>query len=646
MVWGTKTRIVAVLAFALLAGCGSEDAFVGPGGGGTPGGGPGDPVVPAAASIVLLADPPVLKSDAIDDAEGVTITAIVRDASNNVISGLPLAFTADSGALTVLDNVTNENGRVTATLTTGGDPRNRPIIVTSTSGDIEASITIDAAGTRISVAGAVAIESGETETYTVTLVDAGGVGLRDITVAATSENGNTITPASAVTDTSGVAEFEVSGSVGGDDTLSFTGLDLTATADVLVSSYGFTFTEPTAGTEVEFGDSVTVGIVLRENGTPLDGEDVFFSTTRGTLSAITQTTAGGGAASVTLTAASSDGAGPVVVSVQGPENVTRRLTLEFVSTTPSQISLQASPSTVAPEETATITAVVRDADGNPVKNESVRFSLNDLSGGQLLGSTDVTDSQGVARTAYQASNAASSLNGVEITAEFGDPMVASDVATITVAAPTMFMVLGTDNLIIKNNEEATYDKTFNALITDSAGNPASPNTVFRLTLRSLEYQKGLMVFLPPWTPDYEILPGDPFFGTPNATPPPTFGPYFGGPAPFGCRSEDPLGTGNINQAMFGDYNNNGQIDPASVASVPSQVDINEDGIAAFTIRWPQNYAMWVLVRLTATASVGGTETVRNLDFVLPMAGSDASSSNDPPNLISPFGIIPDCTDPT
>ncbi|MEX0899360.1 MAG: Ig-like domain-containing protein [Gammaproteobacteria bacterium] len=649
MAWGPKTRIAAVFVFALLASCNSDDAFVGPGGGGG-GGGPGDPVDPVAANIVLLADPPVLASNAINDENGVTITAIVRDTSNNVVPNVPLTFSADSGALTVLDNVTNENGRATATLTTGGDPQNRTTTVTVSAGEVESTITIDVTGTRISVSGATSLEAGETETYTVSLIHSGGAGIRDVTVQATSENGNTISPATAVTAVDGTAEFDVTGTAGGEDTLTFTGLGLSVSTDVLVSSYGITFSAPAANAEIAFGDSVTVNIVLRQDGTPLDGEEILFSTTRGTLSSFTQTTAGGGLASVTLTATGSDGAGPVIVTARGPEDVTRRLALEFVSTTPTAIEVQASPSTIAPEGTAAITAVVTDPDGNPVKGEAVRFSLSDLSGGQLLSSTDVTDSQGVARSTYQAGTASSALNGVEINADFGDPVISSDVATVTVAAPTVFMVLGTDNQIEKHDEDATYSKVFNALITDSAGNPASPDTVFRLTLRSLEYQKGFMALPAPpdtgdWVPVWLVSDTDPFFGMPNGSPPPTFGPYYGY-GPFGCRSEDPLGTGNINLAAFGDYNNNGQIDPPSVASVPSTVEINEDGIASFRIRWPQNYALWVLVRLTATASVDGTESTRNLDFVLPIAVEDLNANAFPPNQVSPFGVAADCTNPT
>src|SRR5690606_26576144 len=105
---------------------------------------------------------------------------------------------------------------------------------------------------------------------------------------------------------------------------------------------------------------------------------------------------------------------------------------------------------VAPGEEASVIAVVRDAAGNPVKNENVRFSLEDLSGGQLTASTGITDSQGIARSTYVASNASSPLDGVKISAEFGDPTTATDTAAITVAAPTMFMVLGTEHRILQD----------------------------------------------------------------------------------------------------------------------------------------------------------------------------------------------------
>ena len=636
MVWGPKTRIAVALVCTLLASCGNEDAFVGPGGGGTPG--PGDPTAAEVESITLLAGPSTLKSDAIDDANGVTITAIARDADNNVVPGIALDFSADSGALNVADSVTGDNGRATAILTTGGDPSNRTVTVSVGAGDTTETITVDVVGTQLAASGPPSIESGESEDYVVTLRDAGGIGLRDVTVTATSANGNAITPAAGTTNVDGRVTFAVNGSTGGQDTLTFSGLNMSASVDVLVSTYGLAFIGPAADSELEFGDDVDVEVELRQNGAPLGGENIEFSTTRGTLSAITVPTDGSGRAIVNLMAAGGDGAGPVLVTATGPDNVSRKIALEFVATNPTSVTTQVEPSTIAPGDEAQVIAVVRDPDGNPVKNQTVRFSLTDLSGGSLSASSDITDSQGIARSTYVASNASSGIDGVEITAEFGDPIIASDVANITVAAPTMFMVLGTDNRIEKNDAEVTYDKVFSALITDAAGNPAPAGTVFRLTLRGLEYQKGAFIKPAPderWAQVLSVPDTDTYYGTP--------GPYYGF-GPFGCRSEDPTGSGNINLAD--DYNNNDQIDPPGVAQVPATAEISEDGIAVFTVRWPQSYAMWVLVRLTATASVDGTESTRRMDFVLPMASADAGPDETPPNIVSPFGIAADCTDAT
>lgn len=633
MNWGLRALSIGLLLAFTLAGCDRDDAFSG----GTPPGDGDDPdaVQPIAIdNIILLAEPPVLPSNATNEADGVTITAVARNANNVVVSDVPLTFTADSGALTVLDNVTNPSGRVNATLTTGGDPRNRTITVQASSGETQASITVAVTGTKMTVAGPQAIESGVTETFTVRLLDAGDVGLRDLTIEASSEQGNLVEPASAATNTNGRVTFEVTGTQGGQDVLTFSGADLEVTRTVQVSTFGIEFTTPATGTEVNLGDTVSVGMILRQDGNPASGQSVAFTTTRGTLSAQNVTTGGDGSAATVLTA--SGGAGPVLITASGPEGVSRKHAFELVATVPSTISVQAEPSTVAPGGEADVIAVVRDAASNPVKNQVVSFTLNDVSGGGLTASTDVTDSQGIAQTSYVASGAASARDGVTITARVDNPPtpVPADTATLTVAAPTLFLALGTDNQINKNDATATYEKVFNALITDAAGNPAPPTTVFRLSLRSYEYQKGRMVRgADIWVPQYNVEagPNPDHFGTSGA--------YFGHPA-FGCTSEDPQGTGNINLAD--DYNNNGQIDPVNVALVPSTVEIDADGVAAFTIRWPQNYAFWVLVRLTATATVSGTETTRRLDFVLPIAAEDVALANSPPNIVSPFGVSTLC----
>ena len=63
-----------------------------------------------------------------------------------------------------------------------------------------------------------------------------------------------------------------------------------------------------------------------------------------------------------------------------------------------------------------MTATVRDAANNFVKNQTVNFVLTDVSGGSLSVAQAVTNSQGQAKTFYNASNATSAANGVRVDA--------------------------------------------------------------------------------------------------------------------------------------------------------------------------------------------------------------------------------------
>ena len=67
-------------------------------------------------------------------------------------------------------------------------------------------------------------------------------------------------------------------------------------------------------------------------------------------------------------------------------------------------------------EQATITAVVRDAAGNLVKNKTVTFSLTDVTGGTLSVASAITNSQGRAQTVYTAGARSAHSDGVLIRA--------------------------------------------------------------------------------------------------------------------------------------------------------------------------------------------------------------------------------------
>lgn len=601
------------------------------------------------SSIVLLTSSTQLPSSASVAEDGVELTAIARNAGGTVVEGATISFGASSGAtLQVLDAETTEAGRASAILTTPGDARNRSITVTASGGGAQSSQTVDVVGTRLEISGPQAIRPSASESFEVRLVDAAGRPISGQRIDIGSSNGNTVDPASVTTDGTGRASVTVTATVPGEDTLSFEGFGLSEEASFLTSRFQIEFLDPEEDLEASFQDDVDIEVEISEQGSPAVGENVEFSATRGDLSALSGQTDAQGRARVTLSSQSSDGAGPVLITAKGPEgdeSVERSRQIELVSTMPEFITLQPEPATLGRNEESVITARVTDGDGNPVKNETVRFSLSDNSAGGITVGIATTDTQGIARTTYQPGETGSDTESVVVTASIGDPEIASDDVNLTVRAAPLFIVLGSDNQISKNGEDATYSKIYNAIITDAAGNPPPEDTEFRLTLRSLEYQKGAYTRgAERWIQVTTVDGSDPFYGTPNPDPAREFGPYFG-QGPFGCRSEDPLGTGDLNRSD--DYNGNGNIDPPAVASAPNTAEINENGVASFELRWAQSVAQWVLVRLSVTARVDGTESTRRLDFTLPVAAEDVNDLDiTPPNLISPFGTADECVNPS
>src|SRR5690242_2944037 len=96
-----KQWLLTAATLALCACSGSDNTIVSP-----PGTGPGS--TPTAATLTLLTSSPQMPSDGSASA---TITALVRDTSNNVVSGQSVLFTATSGALVVATPpTTDKNG--------------------------------------------------------------------------------------------------------------------------------------------------------------------------------------------------------------------------------------------------------------------------------------------------------------------------------------------------------------------------------------------------------------------------------------------------------------------------------------------------------------------------------------------------------
>lgn len=618
MVMKRKLILVGALLVFGVASCGGEGPGLAGGRDGTVD--PGETPTVELDSLELLASTSQLQSDG---SNTVTLTAVAKDANNQVIEDASVLFSASSGSLAVLSGTTNEQGIATAELTTGGDPTNRTIAVTATADGITDGVDISVIGSSIQIQGPASLVSNDTGNYTVTLSNSAGTGIPNQLVNVTSSSGNALSASTFTTDGNGRVIVEVTGTNAGTDTLTAAALPgangsptVTTSTTISVSGDNFRFTAPAANTEINLNTSRTVTVRWEQNGVAQAGQTIRFATTRGTVTPNTAVTNATGDATIQI---SSTTAGPAEINATNTGDTTTTLAVEFVATTPNQISLQADPGVLGPNETSTITAIVQDANNNRVKNATVEFTLTDTTGGALSTASAVTDSQGRAQTVYTASSVTSADDGVVITGSVVGTALPPADTSLTVAGRALFIVFGTGNTIVPNTEDTIYTKDYTLFVSDSSGKGVANATV-NIRMLPTGYYKGTLVN--------------------------NGGAFWEQTITAVCGTEDTAnGTANGTLDAGEDLNGDGELTPGNIAVVsPGTLTTDADGAALFSISYPQNYAMWVVGRITASATVAGTESRKSSNFFFPASADDLAINSSPPNGVSPWGFSASCAD--
>ena len=380
-------------------------------------------------------------------------------------------------------------------MSNGTNAQNRAITVTATAGSASGSVVVNVVGTTITITGPDALALSDSGSYVAVAKDSKGSGIQGALLTITSANGNTIAAPITTTDVSGNVPFTVTASTAGSDTVTVSGVGLTATKVLTVSGDAFAFSAPASGAEVNLGVAEPVTVRWTKNGVAQVGATINFSTTRGTLSANSAVTNGSGDATVTISA---NIAGSAVLTATNPEATSTNRSMEFVAITPDTVDLQASPLTVGVTEQSQLTAVVRDASNNPVKNQVVQFVL-ESTGGSLSVGQDITDSQGRAQAVYTAGADSSPVDGVVIRATVQGAAI-TDTVALTVARQELALTLGTGNTLFEIGT-ATYAKEWVILVTDVDGNAVANKSV-QASIRSRQYIKGELGWADPpgvWT---------------------------------------------------------------------------------------------------------------------------------------------------
>lgn len=612
-------RSALALCVLTLAGCGGGDGNQLSGGTGDTGG----TTDTGAKSLEVSASSRQLGSSG---DKPVTISAIAKDANNNVLKDAAVTFSVNNEATIDADSATAATGVKTASLTPGlENPENRNVTVTVKSGTLVKTIDIAITGTTLVLDGPARIALNTPTTFTAKLKDSAGKALANETVAINSSLNNAVTPVSGsgfMTDANGEIQFTINAAVSGTDTISVSALGVSSSKTLEISGDNFTITS--INSEIKVKTPEAISLKWTQNGIAQANKTINLAATRGEIKP-TQTVTTDAQGLATFYVGSSTAGGTVITATDASTGLSTSLTREFVATTPAVLNTQVEKELITPESSTNVVSVVRDSADNPVKNQIIVFNLEDTVGGKLSSSTATTDSLGKATIGYTAGNATSAKDGVKISSYIQNTTI-NDNITLTVGGQALRIVLGEDEKVVEDG--IFYKKSFGVIITDSAGNPVKDKKV-DFTLVPTKYMKGYYASCGSVTDAAGDVNEKPVY-IPRAV----------------CDSEDIDKDGwlDVNAVGAGeDINGNGRLEPTNPATVTNSAVTDSDGKVLATVIYPQSQATWSEVRLTARILVSGTEYIESTDFVLPVAAADVGACDvSPPNAISPYGVEPSC----
>ena len=568
------------------------------------------------ASLELYANNIQLASSGSDEVE---LIALVKNEQSVLMEGVEVSFSAQTGdgvELQLTQPVTLSDGTARAILTSQNDKSNRTITITAGAGSLSESVDITIRGTEVIINGASSVILNDTVDYTIRLQDSDGQPIDNEDVVLSVTNG-ALSSTTVNTGANGQATVSYTASASGENTITASALNAETSFTVQVQQDEFNFVNlPTE--EVPLGQTQTITVQWRQNNTPVVGQEVTFSASRGVIdgNATVQTDAEGqasidisannaGISSITATA--SDGSGNVLVSA-----LTQ---IEFIATTPATIIADATLDNLGPDgQTSTISAVVRDANNNLVKNSVVNFTVSDVSTGFVSPSQATTDSKGIATTVF-TSGSVSSNEAVIITASIADDESISDEVALTVGARAFDIVIGTGNEI-ETPSTTSYLKKFAVFVSDSSGRPVS-NVNLTASINPVKYNEDGVYLKGRWV--YNDV--DSIWNVVDV---------------FQCDNEDENDNGILDEGE--DTNEDQQLTPGIVGTVTLSNNgvTDENGFAELEYRYPESYAVWYFAEITVFGQSTGSEAQASMKYQLEILADDITDEGRSPPA-NPFG---------
>lgn len=610
------------------------------------------------------------------------ITTLVTDESNRVISGKEVLFSSTGGVLQNISSITNEAGQATAELSLAGDFRNQAITVVAQVDEEEGDVLITTSGSSLSVAGPTALVNGNTAELEVTLSGGNDQPISNEPISITSSAGNSLSVGNTKTDASGKALVEV-GSTFGSDVITVSALQGTVTVNhsIKVAADILSVVAPEDYDALLVDSFWPLQVEWQRNGIAVEFEDLKFSITAGVVRAAGSTGAGSSSAIATTDSSGiatievkSNSAGPATIAFADNADADpfSQFDVEFVAFDIAQLDVTAAPASVATGNPSTISAVVTDDFGNPVKDVVVEFSSPDLKGGVLSPVTAVTDSDGKARITFTAGSLATETDEIQVIATASDEPAATDTVSMTITERQLNVIIGLAGSLSEADTDTRYRKAGIIQVTDGAGRPV-PDATILVTLVPTIYRYGQMVPVDTDGDDEADAWGmanEYIEGFTNLLEDYELYNYS-----YSCVSEDKNGNRVLENSIEEDLNSNGILDAGEDTNGNGRLDINEDvngngeldprdpalvdedlvnlptviggqittdsnGVGFFSLAYPQSNALWFDVVINVRVQALGTEAVADYEFGLQVIADDVDELEDsPPNMFSPYGVV-------
>jgi hypothetical protein len=303
----------------------------------------------------------------------------------------------------------------------------------------------------------------------------------EFSITVNNSNG-TLTPLEGVTDENGQITVIYTAGLDSDvtDVISATVTIKTDDGNLVVSGTVIISVEPTlvgsiiitagSGSLVADGTSETAvrATVLDTNGVPVVGDPVVFTTTLGTIVGSPANTNIDGIAEVALKAGTTTGTATVTATISG---FSAQVTITLTTDVPETVEVDTLPDSIDPNGQTTVTATVKDENGNPIAGETVYFSIEDnQSGGALASINGFTDTNGQASVTYTA-GASTGTDTIKARAASNDVSNTGtvDITTGAIVVGSIAVTAGTGTLIA----DGSSSTIIRATVLDTSNSPAS-----------------------------------------------------------------------------------------------------------------------------------------------------------------------------